>query len=199
VPYLLRHRSWFIRSTVLIAVAGVLIAAYVFVKPFHQRVETAAVEVHDAVIEHRIDTNQGKRLAGMMVGFDIVRSHPVLGTGIGGNMPEFRRLIETKYPQFKKAVGWFPHLHNQYMQVATELGIVGLLSLLAIFVALFAGRYRRPEIQAAAVAVGCAYLFGFFGDPFLHKQLPLVLFALSAGVISSDDEVFAEEESTVDS
>jgi O-antigen ligase len=144
-------------------------------------------------MEDRIDTNQGKRLAGMMVGLEIARTHPVLGTGIGGNMLEFRRLLETTYPQFKDAVGWFPHFHNQYMQVVTELGLLGLLSLLGIFAALFAGRYRSPEFQAAVVAVGCAYLFGFFGDPFLHKQLPLVLFALSAGIISSDDEVFAEE------
>jgi hypothetical protein len=85
------------------------------------------------------------------------------------------------------------------MQVATELGLAGMLSLLAIFVAFFSGRYRHPEFRSAAVAVGCAYLFGFLGDPFLHKQLPLVLFALCAGVISSDDEVFVEEKSTVDS
>lgn len=192
-PYLLRRRTWMVRTGVLIAVVGAMITAYIVVTPFSRRVETAAVELHDAVMEDRIDTNQGKRLAGMMVGLEIARTHPVLGTGIGGNMLEFRRLLETTYPQFKDAVGWFPHFHNQYMQVVTELGLLGLLSLLGIFAALFAGRYRSPEFQAAVVAVGCAYLFGFFGDPFLHKQLPLVLFALSAGIISSDDEVFAEE------
>ncbi len=98
-------------------------------------------------------------------------------------------------------MSWFPHFHNQYLQVVTELGLVGLASMLGLFAALFTGKYPNPEFQAAAVAVGCAYLFGFFGDPFLHKQLPLVLFALSTGIISSDDEVFADaiSHSTVDS
>jgi O-antigen ligase len=201
VPYLLRRRSWLYRFGILIAVAAVLIATYVVVPPFHDRVATAAVELRDAVVDGRVDTNQGKRLAGMVVGLEIVEARPLLGTGIGGNMPEFRRLLETTYPQFRDAVGWFPHFHNQYLQVATELGIVGLLSLMSIFAALFTGRYRSPAFRAAAVAVGCAYLFGFFGDPFLHKQLPLVLFALAAGIISSDDEVFADtsSQSTVDS
>jgi O-antigen ligase len=193
IPYLLRRRSMWLRATVLTGVAGALIAAYLVVPPFNDRVGAAVVEIHDVVVEQRIDTNQGKRVAGMMVGMEIVRAHPIAGTGIGGNMPEFRRLLEADFPQFRQAVGWYPHLHNQYLQVATELGLLGIVALLAIFAALFTGHYRHTEMQAAAIALGCAYLIGFMGDPFLHKQLPLVLFALSAGIISSDDEVFAEE------
>jgi len=191
VPFLLRRRSWMFRAGILVVVAAVLTTAYVVVAPFHDRMETAAVELHDAVVEGRVDTNQGKRVAGMVVGLDMVKARPFLGTGIGGNMVEFRRLLGTSYPQYRDAVSWFPHFHNQYVQVVTELGLVGLASMLALFAALFTGKYRNPEIQAAAVAVGFAYLFGFFGDPFLHKQLPLVLFALSTGIISSDDEVFS--------
>ncbi len=181
VPFLLRRRPWPLRAAVLFGVGCVLVATYAAVPRFQNRVDSGIDELHTAVVEHRIVGNQGKRVAGMIVGLEIVRANPVLGTGIGANMPEFRRLLETDYPQFKDAVGWFPHFHNQYMQVATELGLTGVLSMLAIFAAFFWGRYRSPEFQSAAVAVGCAYLFGFLGDPFLHKQLPLVLFALCAG------------------
>jgi len=200
-PFLLRSRSRMFRAGILVVIATALITAYVVVTPFHQRIETAVVELHDAVIEGRIDTNQGKRVAGAVVGLEMVKARPLFGTGIGGNMIEFRRMLETSYPQYRDAVSWFPHFHNQYLQVVTELGLVGLASMLGLFAALFTGKYRNPEFQAAAVAVGFAYLFGFFGDPFLHKQLPLVLFALSAGIISSDDEVFADasSQSTVDS
>ncbi len=196
VPYLLRRRAWPQRVAALVLVGCAIVATYLAVPRFHERVDSGVDEIYTAVVERQIVGNQGKRVAGMIVGLDMARANPVLGTGIGGNMPEFRRLLETEYPQFKDAVGWFPHFHNQYLQVATELGLTGVVSLLAIFAAFFAGRYRSPEFQSAAVAVGCAYLFGFLGDPFLHKQLPLVLFALSAGIISSDDEGFAEEEST---
>ena len=198
VPFLLRRRSRMFRAGILVVVATALITAYVVVTPFHERIETGVVELHDAVIEGRIDTNQGKRVAGAVVGLEMVKARPLFGTGIGGNMIEFRRMLETSYPQYRDAVSWFPHFHNQYLQVVTELGLVGLASMLGLFAALFTGKYRNPEFQAAAVAVGFAYLFGFFGDPFLHKQLPLVLFALSAGIISSDDEVFADEGSVVE-
>jgi len=190
-PFLLRRRSWPVRAVALALVATALFASYFAVTPFRQRVESAVLELHDAVVEHRIDTNQGKRVAAMVVALDIVESHPVLGTGIGGNMPEFRRLLETDYPQFRDAVGWYPHLHNQYIQVTTELGFVGLIVLLTIFGTLVTGKFRNIEFQSAAVAVGSVYFFACFADPFLHKQLPLALFALAAGIIASNDEVFS--------
>jgi O-antigen ligase len=192
LPLLLRRRSWPVRAAVLVGAALVLIGAYLAVPRLQARVDAAASELHDAFVERRVDSNQGKRIAGVIVGLEIVRDHPVLGTGVGDNMVEFHRRLETDHPELREAVGWFPHLHNQYLQVATELGLVGLLSLLAIFAALVGGRYRRPESRVAAVAVAGVYLVGFVADPFLHKQLPLVLFALAAGVISSDDAVFSD-------
>jgi O-antigen ligase len=198
VPFLLRKRPWGQRAAALAGVGCLLVIAYAAVPRFHERVDSGLGEIRAAVVEERIVGNQGKRVAGMIVGLDMIKSSPILGTGIGGNMPEFRRRLESDYPQFKSAVGWFPHFHNQYMQVATELGLLGLASLLWVFAALLAGRRRNPELISAALALGCAYLVGFLGDPFLHKQMTVVLFALSAGVISADDEVFAKGEPTVD-
>ncbi len=192
-PFLLRRRSWIIRAAITSAAVLAVIAVYAAVPRFQERVNDGVDEVRDAIVDHRIDSNQGKRVAGAIVGMTIIRSHPVLGTGIGGNMPEFHRLLDTEYPEFKEAVGWFPHLHNQYLQTATELGAVGLLSLFAIFAALVAGRYQSPAMLSAAVAVTCVYLVGFFGDPFLRKQMTLVLFALVSGIISTDDEAFTDE------
>ncbi|MCU0304026.1 MAG: O-antigen ligase family protein [Thermoanaerobaculales bacterium] len=190
LPLLLRQRSWPVRMAVLVGAVLALVGAYLGVPRLQARLDAAAGELYDAVVEHRVDSNQGKRVAGMIVGLDIVRDHPILGTGAGDNMTEFHRRLATDHPELREAVGWFPHLHNQYLQVATELGTVGLVSMLAIFAALIGGRYRHPESRVAAVAVACAYLVGFVADPFLHKQLPLVLFALTAGVISADDRVF---------
>jgi O-antigen ligase len=191
VPYMLRRRPWYVRGAVLVGVAAILVASYSVVPRFQERVDRGVAELYDAVVSDRLDTNQGKRIAGAVVALEMTRANPVWGTGIGGNMPEFRRLLQTDFPEFSDEVGWFPHFHNQYLQVVTELGIVGLLSLLSIFAALFTGRYRSPELETAAVALGCVYLFGFTGDPFLHKQMTIVLFATAAGLISANDRAFA--------
>ena len=191
VPFLLHRRRWWVRTGAAMAIVGIGLGIYLVVPRFQSRVDAGVDELYRAVAHREIVGNQGKRVAGMLVGLEIIRSHPVVGTGIGSNMPEFRRLLDTEFPELKEAIGWFPHMHNQYLQVVTELGLLGLASLLGIFVALFGGRYLSPESRSASVALGCVYLVGFFGDPYLHKQIPLALFALAAGLISSDDEAFA--------
>ena len=73
--------------------------------------------------------------------------------GLFWNDGEFRGLLDHEHARFREAVAWFPHLHNQYLQIATELGLVGLASLFAIFAALMLGHYRRAGFQSAAVAL----------------------------------------------
>jgi len=193
VPLLLHRQPVRLRVAAVLGVVAAVVLVYAVVPRFQDRVDAARVEIRTAVVEQHIDSNQGKRVAGAIVAGAIVAEHPLLGTGIGGNMPAFQHLLETRFPEFHDAVGWFPHFHNQYLQLATELGAVGLVSLLTIFATFVAGRYRRPKARAAAVALTCVYLVGFFGDPFFHKQITLVLFALAAGIISADDEVFSEQ------
>ncbi|MEE4270441.1 MAG: O-antigen ligase family protein [Thermoanaerobaculales bacterium] len=201
VPLLLHRQPIRVRAAAVLGVVAAVMLVYAIVPRFQDRVDAASAEIRTAVVENRIDSNQGKRVAGAIVAGAIVAEHPVLGTGIGDNMPAFQRQLDTRFSELREAIGWFPHFHNQYLQVTTELGVVGLVSLLAIFATFVTGRYRRPEARAAAVALSCVYLVGFFGDPFFHKQITLVLFALAAGVISADDEAFFEEssQSTVDS
>jgi len=165
-----------------------------------QRLESAAVDLRQSAIDHDYSGNLGKRIAGGIVAVDMIRERPVLGTGVGASMVEFRRLLETRHPHLRDAVAWFPHLHNQYLQVTTEVGLVGMILLGYLVYALFRGPYRSDEDQAIAVVLGCVYLIGWMGDPFLHKQLPLVLFATLAGVISADGRsLFWDGEGSLDS
>jgi len=122
----------------------------------------------------------------MIVTADIFRRHPVLGTGVADNMVEFHRLLDTRYSHLKPALGEYMHMHNQYLQVGTELGVLGLAAMLAIFVCLLRYRTVDPETRLIPAIVACVYLVGFVGDPFLHKQLPLVLFTVAVGLILSD-------------
>ncbi len=190
VYLIVKLRTWR-RTRLAIASLGVallMLTAFLAVPLFKVRVLAAAEEISEGIIEHRYDTNQGKRIAGMIVASEVFLEHPLIGAGVADNMVEFRRLLSTKYEQLVEAIYWFPHLHNQYLQVATELGLLGILVLLNIFLQLFRVRPPDGEMRDLAVILGCVFLFGFIGDPFFHKQLPLVLFALMAGLIGAGRE-----------
>jgi len=186
VPFYLPGRP--IRRFVISAgvVALVLVTAYSVVPIFRARTDSAIREVRDGVVEHRYDTNQGKRIAGMMVASDIIRRHPVLGTGVGDNIPEVHLLLETRYRHLQEALHEYRHLHNQYLQVGTELGLVGLVGLLLIFVQLLRHPPGDPELRTLVPILSFVFLFGFLGDPFFCKQLPVVLFSVMAGLLISE-------------
>jgi O-antigen ligase len=176
------------RATVFLAGAILLIvgASYVMVPQFGRRVDLAGSDLGRALSDQVYETSIGKRVAGMAVGLDIVRRHPMLGTGVGDNMPEFRHLLDNDFRDLRDEIYWFPHFHNQYIQIATELGALGLLTLAFVLYGLIRGPYRTREDRGIALSIAAAYAVGFLGDPFLHKQLPLVLCAFLAGTASAN-------------
>jgi O-antigen ligase len=170
-------------STIVLAVAG-MAAVWVGAPPAVQRMDDARHEFHAAVVDHDYQSNIGGRLAATVVAAKIVREHPLLGTGVGGNIPLFRQLLDTDFQDFKPAIYWYRHFHNQYAQIASELGVAGLASLAWIFWVLVRGPYRSRGLGAAASVVASVYLVAFLGEPFFHKQIPLIAFALVTGLIS---------------
>ncbi len=178
--------------------AMVLLLVWISFPTFQARVDEAHAELQAAVVGHRSDGNLGGRVAAIRVARQVFREDPIFGTGVGGNMPAFRRVIDTRYEDFKPSIYWYRHFHNQYTQIATELGLAGLLALAWIFWELVRVPGRRRETDAAALVLATVYLLGFLGEPFFHKQITLVMFALFAGLISAeqlDEESTASDES----
>ncbi len=161
-----------------------VIAVWVGAPPAVQRMSDARHELRAAAVENDYQSNIGGRLAATVVAARIVREHPFLGAGVGGNIPLFRHYLDTEFQDFKPAIYWYRHFHNQYAQIASELGVAGLASLGWIFWVLVRGPYRSRGLGAAASVVAAVYLVAFLGEPFLHKQIPLITFALVTGLIS---------------
>ncbi len=185
VPIYLARRPARAVTAGLLAVLLGLALTYAAIPGLHRRLETGASDLRRALVEHQYHGNLGKRVAGIIVALDLIREHPILGAGPVDNMTGFRHLLDTRYKDLKSAVYWFPHLHNQYLQTASEVGLVGAAVLLGMFACLVWGPYTDREDRVAAVILAGVFLLGFVGDPYLHKQLPLTLFATVAGVISA--------------
>jgi len=187
-----RGRPVWLVSVVTAALALTLLLVWHAFPQFRARVDESGAELRAAVDDQLFDTVFGGRVAAMRIAREVYRDHPVLGTGVGGNIPAFRRIIDTRFEELKSPIYWYRHYHNQYAQVATELGTVGLLALAWIFWELIRVPHRRRDTDAAALILATVYLIGFLGEPFFHKQITLVMFALFAGFIAAEDLEAAE-------
>lgn len=178
------------RARLVVGVAAglaiTLLAAWFSFPMFQSRIHLAGTELRAAIVDHRYDSDLGGRVAALKVAREVFRESPVLGTGVGGNMAAFRRIIDSRFNELKSSIYWYRHYHNQYAQVATELGLAGLLSLAWIFWELIRVPGRRRETDAAALILTTVFLLGFLGEPFFHKQITLVMFSLFAGLVSAE-------------
>jgi O-antigen ligase len=89
-------------------------------------------------------------------GKEIFKRHPLTGVG-ANNVKEVYHLYQ--HPDAAQAN---PHLHNNFLQILAERGLLGLLSLLLAFGALFyylVKRIRHTEGEAKIVALGALFLF----------------------------------------
>ncbi|MDQ3027768.1 MAG: O-antigen ligase family protein [Pseudomonadota bacterium] len=110
------------------------------------------------------------------------RAAPWLGHGFG------REIVAGAFTPLTPRVPDHPeirHAHNVFLDVAIELGVVGIATLLALLVLLareYRGFLRRPEVAPLGV-LGLTLLAGFvvknLTDDFMHRHNALVFWALN--------------------
>jgi O-antigen ligase len=80
----------------------------------------------DTVMSSPVETSTGLRLIIWGTTRDILLAHPVLGVGVGGFAPAYARLIHERYSGWQASEA--KDTHNQYLRVAVEAGIPGVLA-----------------------------------------------------------------------
>jgi putative inorganic carbon (hco3(-)) transporter len=88
--------------------------------------------------------------------WQMVQDYPLTGIGMG----TFKYRLDTTYPLFQSTFN-IPHAHNLFLQIALDLGVVGLLAWLSIVALLIRAAWRvyrsgraRGEAWTAGLGAG---------------------------------------------
>ncbi|MEP6636600.1 MAG: O-antigen ligase family protein [Acidobacteriota bacterium] len=125
------------------------------------------------------------------VTLDIIRAHPVVGTGLGA--------FATVYTRYDSRNGMFrlEQVHNDYLQIFSDAGIIGaglgLCFIVMLFRMGFARRESRDEYRsgvALGALAGCfAVLVHSFFDFTLHTTANALLFLILAALATMNGRV----------
>jgi O-antigen ligase len=125
------------------------------------------------------------------VTLNMIKSHPLLGTGLGA--------FGVIYTGFDTRNGFFrlEQAHNDYLQVLSDGGIVGAIIAISFVVLLFRGAFRRMQSWdnfrrgvAMASLAGCfGVLVHSFFDFTLHTTSNALLFLVLAGLATLNGRV----------
>jgi O-antigen ligase len=151
----------------LLALAALLAASYQWAPNFQMRAGKALEEAADYLRAppsrpEVSETPTGLRLHFWRRSLDALARRPLLGAGTGGWSEAFYQATAGDPPALHDRAHMHPH--NEYLNLAVQLGPAGLVLLLALFAAAFraAGRLPANEARLAegvvlAFAVGCLF------------------------------------------
>ncbi len=149
-----------LQRIVAAALAVVLIfGAYAASPSARARISSASTELINALGTYDVSTSQGQRLALTSVSLRIWKDAPIIGHGLGSWREQFQTRVP---PQWQKAIGHHTSPHSEYLHVAGQLGIVGLVAYCGVIIALLWLGISRIRVRQApwVFVLGIAWAVG---------------------------------------
>lgn len=158
------------------------VTAYSVVPSVRQRVDMVRTDLS----EYRsgdIVTSSGVRLHFYERAVQILREHPVLGTGTGSWSVEYERR-NANDPEVLKTPSGLGNPHNDYLLIGVQLGLVGIALFVAALVALYRMAGKLPSARAwLARGTLVAYAAGALVNSFLWDATEGTIFVLLIGAL----------------
>ena len=156
---LLAYSRWSVKGLLGAAVGLALLlgSAYQWAPAFQKRISEAVNEARD----YRNQTHPGETSIGLRFHFwkrsaQWMAKHPLLGAGTGGWTEAFYEATEGDGPLMHNRD--HKHPHNEYVNLAVQLGPLGL----ALFVAMLIAAFRRAaQLPGAHAALARGFVLAF--------------------------------------
>ena len=153
---------------------------------FHDRVIIGKENILSVMYKNDYCTSLGGRVGSWIISADIIEKNPLLGVGIIDNMKVFHSIIDNQYPEMKCMHTLFMHTHNQFLEIFTQLGIVGLF----LFIYIFYSIARLPIMECQYKNIKYTYLtvliFACIPEVLFHRQFSMALFTFIVGLLLAE-------------
>lgn len=163
--------------------------AFNFSDTFYERVMTTKTSLTNVIEKQNYCSSWGGRIGTCIVAKDIMVENPILGVGIIDNMTQFHTLIDTKYPEMKCMQEFLMHMHNQILQIFTQLGLIGLIIFLSIFFMVSKLSFDNIEYRNIKYIYLTVLLFSFVSEVIFHRQFSMALFTLVVGLLLAQHRI----------
>lgn len=171
------------RGLVLISALALatFLTAYGTSTLFHKRINTAVQEFNEWTPGKPSLTSVGERLEYYTTSIEIIRAHPLLGTGTGSFPAEYARAVAGR----NMMVTVNPH--NEYLMIAVQIGLAGLASLVYLFFRQWqtAGRLAQPTYRDLGRGLVITFAIGCMLNSLLVDHTEGLLFAWLSALIFS--------------
>ena len=194
--YLHLPRSWW-KVMGLVGLVAISVLATFLSPALHERVVTRLQSAQSLDFE-TLDQILSQRLTIWHTASNMAVDRPITGVGVGAFDKAYNDFSTLPSDMFREGLGRAYHAHQIYVSAAAEMGVIGLLALLAVL-GLSIKWYFTSRSGARYLAWPWAlglmvYFFPINTQPpmFRHWTFPILLLLL-AGMLAALDEQSADE------
>lgn len=148
---------------------------------FQHRIQLAGNDIAK-IARGDLNSSWGTRVAYLIMGADIIKTHPLFGVGIEDTKAEALEYLKSNPHQFPPEVVGFMHtshhFHNQYLMVVLQGGIIGLILFILMFYYLTRLPIQDPELKRLSLLFVTIFLVAFISDPLMSYEQTRALFLL---------------------
>jgi O-antigen ligase len=181
--------------SMLVLVVAIFYTAYNVSPVFKTRFDASINETN------KISNNQknqyhgsfGTRLALWIVGVEIIKENPILGVGVGDSMPVLRDMVSQKGYEDKVNIANMPNYHNYYIQIAVQLGIIGLVLYLLFFYYILKIDIKDKIIKNMMIIFVTVYCVASSVENMFHQQFSMAILALFVGLFLAKSRIEIEK------
>ena len=173
---------WNWRPALAIVAPAILVGAIALwaSAPAQQRLAEMSTDVHASDVGGTLSTGARLDFWSKAVGF--VKDAPLLGHGTGSIKPLYQSLEATRPSPYGEAT---PDPHNQFLHVTLQVGLLGGLVLLAMWVAHFRLFLQRDIISIMGQAIVLQNVVGSLFNSHLATVTQGMLYCLAVGVLGA--------------
>ena len=170
--------------TVLILIPLIFFTAYQSSPQFQKRVDTAANEIID--YGNVLDGSVGQRITFAVNSWDVIKKNPIIGVGTGDFPSEYEKINQINTPDNVTAT----NPHNMFILIATQLGLIGLVSMLSIFYYQIKLSFYASNrlIKDLGIALPLMFLVIMWSDSYLLGHFTTLVFVFFSSFLYKDFE-----------
>ena len=168
----------------ILIVPGIFCVSYQTSDIFHDRVNHAVNNTINYEISK--NTSVGERITFAINSWEVIKENPIIGIGTGDFPLEYKKINQINSPQYINTT----NPHNMYTLITTQLGLIGLVSMLSIFyyqikLSFYASNRFFKDL---GVTLPLVFLVVMWSDSYLLGHFTTLMFVFFSSFLYKDFE-----------
>ena len=170
-------------SSTIILISFIFMTFYTYSEHFKKRINFIQSDISSLIKEKNYNTSLGARFGFWIIANEITKDSYFFGIGIDNHIKQKDLYIkEHNLEKEFKHISELKHFHNIYLEIYTQLGLVGLFFFTLMIISLLKIKIQNNMINNLKISTILLFLIGGFVDNLFHLNYTITLFCFIMGI-----------------